>query len=278
MAKDSPLAAYLKDRRTKLDPAAFGFACTRRRTPGLRREEVAQRANVSATWYTWLEQGRGGVPSAEVLERLAEALTLTEVERDHLFVLATGRPAAPRHELLNDITPRLQRVLDCFEYSPAMVKNCAWDVVAWNKAATVIFPPYNSGEFKQRNILKHFFSNTETRHLQHDWETVARFVVAAFRADAARAGFDVTPMVQELSELSPEFKAMWSENSVQGHESCTKKMRHPQLGLLEFDYCVFAVDGRTDLSMAVYTPTNEADKEKVKSLLTAAGGKSVQLV
>src|SRR5580693_1428759 len=91
-ANESLLGTYLKDRRAKLDPAAFGFAMSRRRTPGLRREEVAQRANVSATWYTWLEQGRGGAPSADVLDRIARALMLTDVEREHIFLLALGRP------------------------------------------------------------------------------------------------------------------------------------------------------------------------------------------
>src|SRR5215468_11054552 len=90
-ANDNLLGTYLKDRRTKLDPAAFGFPPGRRRTPGLRREEVAQRASVSATWYTWLEQGRGGAPSADVLNRIARALMLTDVEREHLFLLGLGR-------------------------------------------------------------------------------------------------------------------------------------------------------------------------------------------
>ena len=87
MTKENLLGTYLKDRRTKLDPAAFGFPLGRRRTPGLRREEVAQRANLSATWYTWLEQGRGGSPSADVLDRIAYALMLTDIEREHLFLL-----------------------------------------------------------------------------------------------------------------------------------------------------------------------------------------------
>src|SRR6202167_4932060 len=94
---DNVLGIYLRDRRTKLDPVAFGFSLTRRRTPGLRREEVAQRANVSATWYTWLEQGRGGGPSAKVLNRIARALMLTDVEREHLFLLGLGRPPAVRY-------------------------------------------------------------------------------------------------------------------------------------------------------------------------------------
>src|SRR5947199_10722113 len=109
---DNALGTYLKDRRTRLDPAAFGFSLTRRRTPGLRREEVAQRANVSATWYTWLEQGRGGAPSAAVLERIARALMLTGVEREHLFLIALGRPPDGGHQAPEAGTRRLQRGLD----------------------------------------------------------------------------------------------------------------------------------------------------------------------
>src|ERR1700687_2778066 len=120
--KDNSLGTYLKDRRAKLDPAAFGFPLSRRRTPGLRREEVAQRANVSATWYTWLEQGRGGAPSADLLDRIARALMLTEVEREHLFLLALGRPPEVRYRKDEGVTPRLQRVLDVLEPSPALIR------------------------------------------------------------------------------------------------------------------------------------------------------------
>src|SRR5258708_5003931 len=122
VADNNQFGSYLKDRRAKLDPAAFGFPLTRRRTPGLRREEVAQRANVSATWYTWLEQGRGGAPSADVLDRIARALMLTDVEREHVFLLALGRPPEVRYPAAEGVTPRLQRVLDALELSPAIVK------------------------------------------------------------------------------------------------------------------------------------------------------------
>src|ERR1043166_9695435 len=121
MTDANSLGNYLKDRRAKLDPAAFGIPLTRRRTPGLRREEVAQRANVSATWYTWLEQGRGGAPSADVLNRLSRALMLTDVEREHLFLIALGRPPEIRYQAAEGVTPRLQRVLDALELSPAIV-------------------------------------------------------------------------------------------------------------------------------------------------------------
>src|SRR5262245_65694872 len=100
---DNALGTYLKDRRTRLDPAACGCSSTRRRTPGLRREEVAQRANVSATWYTWLEQGRGGAPSADVLDRIGRALMLTDVEREHLFLLGLGRPPEVRYQAVEGV-------------------------------------------------------------------------------------------------------------------------------------------------------------------------------
>jgi transcriptional regulator with XRE-family HTH domain len=135
IADENLLGGFLRDRRTKLDPAAFGIPLKRRRTPGLRREEVAQRANVSATWYTWLEQGRGGAPSADVLERIGGALMLTDVEREHLFLLGLGRPPEVRYQAAEGVTPRLQRVLDALELSPAYVKTSTWDIVAWNRAA-----------------------------------------------------------------------------------------------------------------------------------------------
>src|ERR1700734_867594 len=135
VAHENRLGTYLKDRRAKLDPVALGFTAQRRRTPGLRREEVAQRANISATWYTWLEQGRGGAPSADVLDRIAHALLLTDVEREHLFLLGLGRPPEARFQATEGISPRIQRILDTLEFVPAFIKTSTWDVIAWNRAA-----------------------------------------------------------------------------------------------------------------------------------------------
>src|SRR3982751_2093323 len=150
--QDNALGAYLKDRRTRLDPAAFGLSQTRRRTPGLRREEVAQRANISTTWYTWLEQGRGGAPSPDVLDRIARALMLTDVEREHLFLIGLGRPPEVRYQAGEGVSPRLQRVLDAFASSPALVRTATWDVVAWNRAASVVLTDYSAIPPGQRNI------------------------------------------------------------------------------------------------------------------------------
>ena len=272
IATESLLGTYLKDRRAKLDPAAFGFPAERRRTPGLRREEVAQRANISSTWYTWLEQGRGGAPSADVLDRIARALMLTDVEREHLFLLGLGRPPEVRYRKDEGVTPRLQRVLDALEPSPALIRTATWDVVAWNRAATVMLTDYGSLPPEQRNILRFIFLDPRVRAAQYDWESVARFVVGAFRVDAARAGAaaEVEPLVDELCRLSPEFKALWRDNDVRSHGEGVKHIRHPVLGPIAFEYSAFAVDGRPDLTMVVYNPATPADAEKIRSLTGSA--------
>ncbi len=270
MPDGGALGAYLRNRRTRLDPASFGVSGGRRRTSGLRREEVAQRANISATWYTWLEQGRGGSPSADVLDRIARALTLTDVEREHLFLIGLGRPPEARYRRGDDaITPRLQRLLDTLTHSPAIVRTATWDVVAWNRAAAAVLTDYGSLPPDQRNILRMIFSDARIRAAQPEWEPVARMVVAAFRIDAARAGADaeVAPLVDELRRSSPEFAAMWRDNDVQTHGDGVKRLRHPQVGPLALEYSSFAVDGRPDLSLIVYNPATPADRALVESLL-----------
>jgi transcriptional regulator with XRE-family HTH domain len=271
------LAAFLKDRRTRLDPAAFGFS-GRRRTPGLRREEVAQRASISPTWYTWLEQGRGGAPSADVLNRIASGLMLTEPEREHLFMLGLGRPPEVRYKSTDGITPRLQRLLDTLDASPAFIKTATWDVVAWNAAAAVVLTDYGKLPEGQRNLLRQIFSSPSLRAKQHDWEGLARFVVGAFRADAARAGAmsEVADLVEELSKSSPEFAAFWGENDVRLQSDGLKRIEHPEFGTIELEYSAFSVDGRPDLGMMIYNPVDPAIAAKIRQRVAerAAAAKS----
>jgi transcriptional regulator with XRE-family HTH domain len=258
----------LRNRRAKLDPAALGFPLTRRRTPGLRREEVAQRANVSATWYTWLEQGRGGSPSAEVLDRLARALMLTSFEREHLYHIALGHPPEVRYQARENISPRIQRVLDALEYSPAFVKTGTWDLVAWNRAAAAVLG-FDTLVPEQRNLLRRIFIDPATRAAQLDWQSVARFAVAAFRADTARAGAsaNVKALVDELRRQSPEFETMWRDNDVQTPVEGTKRIRHPVAGLLVLEHSAFAVDGRTDLSLVIFNPATPKDVNRIRGLI-----------
>jgi transcriptional regulator with XRE-family HTH domain len=264
------LGTYLKDRRTKLDPEALGFPMTRRRTPGLRREEVAQRANVSATWYTWLEQGRGGSPSADVLDRIARALMLTHVEREHLFFIALGHPPEVHYQAKEGISPRIQRVLDALDFSPAFVKTVTWDLVAWNRAAGAMFG-YDALAPERRNILRRFFFDPQIRTVQPDWETFARFAVAAFRVDTVRAGAsaNVQTLVDELRRSSPEFEKFWRENDVLTHGEHTKHFRHPVAGVIEVEYSGFSIDGRPDLNLVVYNPVTPKDVNKIRKLISS---------
>jgi transcriptional regulator with XRE-family HTH domain len=269
MTTVNQLGDYLKDRRAKLDPTAFGFPLMRRRTPGLRREEVAQRANVSATWYTWLEQGRGGAPSADVLNRIARAMLLTDVEREHLFLLGLGRPPEVRYHAPEGITPRLQRVLDTLDHSPAFIRTATWDVIAWNRAAASVLTDYSTLPDGQRNVLRMMFRDSRVRAAQSNWQSVARYVVASFRADVARAGAarDVQSLVDELCATSPEFAAMWRDNDVQVHGDGLKVLHHPIAGKLSMEFSGFAVDGRPDLTMVIYNPATPRDADKIRALL-----------
>jgi transcriptional regulator with XRE-family HTH domain len=266
---DNPLGEYLKDRRTRLDPAKLGLPLTRRRTPGLRREEVAARANVSATWYTWLEQGRGGAPSAEVIDQISQALMLTDAEREHLFLLALGRPPEVRYRAAGAVAPLFQRMIDAMEVSPVLVRTPTWDVVAWNRAASAVLTDYGALPLEQRNIVRQIFCNPRIRAAQPNWEGVARFVVAAFRADVARAGaaMAVERLVDDLRRRSTEFDLMWRDNDVRSFGQGTKWVRHPIAGMLRLEYSAFAVDGRPDLAMVVYNPATRADAERIRSLV-----------
>jgi transcriptional regulator with XRE-family HTH domain len=262
---DNALGTFLRDRRMRLDPASFGFPAGRRRTPGLRREEVAQRAHISPTWYTWLEQGRGGAPSADVIERIATGMMLTEPEREHLHILAFGHLPEARYREPDGVTPRLQRVLDAIPISPAIIRTATWDVIAWNRPAALLLTDYAQLPRHERNILRLMFSSSRVRAAQDDWLSVARFVVGAFRADAARAGAgaEIRQLVDELSRASPEFEAMWRDNEIAGHGDGLKRLHHPEIGPIELEFSTFAVEGRSDLNMMVYNPATAEVAERI---------------
>ncbi|HDR9871509.1 TPA: XRE family transcriptional regulator [Burkholderia cenocepacia] len=268
-APDNLLGAYLRDRREKLDPVALGLPATRRRTPGLRREEVAQRAHVSVAWYTWLEQGRGGAPSADVLDRLARALMLNEAEREHLFLIGLGHPPEVRYHAPAGVTPRLQHVLDSLDASPAIIRTATWDVAAWNDAAAATLTDYATLPPAARNILRLIFVDAGVRHAQSDWERVARFAVGGFRADVARSGATqaVQAFVDEMRATSAEFDAMWRDHDIRTHEEATKEIRHPRAGRIALEHSTFSVTGRPDLSLVIFTPATPADRARIRELV-----------
>jgi hypothetical protein len=207
-----------------------------------------------------------------VLDRIARAMLLTDIEREHLFLLGLGRPPEARYHAPEGITPRLQRVLDTLDHSPAFIRTATWDVIAWNKAAASVMTDYNSLPDGQRNVLRLMFRDSRVRAAQSDWQSVARYVVASFRADVARAGAagNVQSLVDELCATSPEFAAMWRDNDVQGHGDGLKVLHHPVAGQLSMEFSSFAVDGRPDLTMVIYNPATAADADKIRTLVKSA--------
>lgn len=270
MDEANRLGAFLKDRRQRIDPATLGLA-GRRRTAGLRREEVAQRAHISTTWYTWLEQGRGGAPSPRVLDSLAQALMLTEAEREHMFLVAIGRPPKASAMQQDGISWRLQRFLDAMPLIPATIATSTWDIIGWNRAAQLALTDYAQLPASDRNILRRMFLDPKTRAAQIDWDSVARFLVATFRAETARVGTDqrARDLVAELLEKSRDFARMWIENDVHTTGEGAKTIRHPRVGEIAFEFSSFAIDGRPDLKMMIYNPATDHDLEKIRQLCGA---------
>jgi len=255
------LGVFLRDRRARLRPVsnASSPAPSRRRTPGLRREEVAARAGVSITWYTWLEQGRGGPPSEDALERIARALELDPAGREMLFLLAQQRPPPlERSAKPTTSVPRtVQRVLDALS-APAFVKTATWDVVAWNQAM-IPFRDFAKLAPQDRNMLRTIFSDPTVKTRVVGWEERARAVLATFRMDVARMGgsAEATALVAELCERSADFRQMWSENEVRSHGMGRKKVRHPTMGEMKLEYASFPIDGAEGLSLVVFTEAEE---------------------
>ena len=159
-------------------------------------------------------------------------------------LLGLGRPPEARFQSTEGISPRIQRIIDALEFIPAFIKTSTWDIIAWNRTAAAVFG-YDLVGPEKRNILRRIFCDPAARAAQVHWDSVARFAVAAFRADVVRAGAEQTiaSLVSELCLLSPEFNAMWQENDVRGYGEGTKQMRHPTAGMLALEYSAFAVDG-----------------------------------
>lgn len=276
------LGDFLRDRRARLapEPAAQGTPATakstpsRRRTPGLRREEVAARAGVSVVWYTWLEQGRGGPPSAEALERLALALELEVDERELLFLLGQQRPPPVDRKPTAAVPASVQRVLDAMPTTPAYVKTPTWDIVAWNDAARVVLADYGAMPPADRNVLRRLFGDDAARARLTHWEADVRAALAAFRVDIARMGgsAEADALVAELHAVSADFRRLWAEHDVRSHGVWVKHLQHPVAGPLVLECAAFSVDGADGLGMIVCSPAGPEDAAAIGRLLAGRSG------
>lgn len=257
------LADFVRHCRSQLEPEAVGLPRgTRRRTPGLRREEVAQLAGIGITWYTWFEQGRDIQVSTDFLERLARALRLQPAERSHLFTLAQQRP--PPYPKTGDVqvTTAVCSMLASLP-NPAYIKTSRWDITVWNTAATVLFGDFGNLAPAERNVLRLVFLNPRFQKMMLDWESDARRVLSKFRLDYGRAngapGFET--LVNELCEGSVEFRQWWGCQDVSGYSEGLKRFRNDASGLaIAFEHTSYIVEGAPDLRLVVYTPATEADR------------------
>jgi transcriptional regulator with XRE-family HTH domain len=265
---------FLRSRRERLTPSDVGLPNGfRRRTPGLRREEVALLAGVGATWYTWLEQGRDVRPSAEVLSALADALRLDPVERRHLYILNDRPPPEPRPTGPEVVDEALLRMLESLTSQPAYVLGRRWDVLAWNRPAVLLFGDYGALEGDARNIMHIVFADKAHRRLLVDWREVAETSLAMFRADSARyAGDpDFERLIAILQRVSPEFRALWPRQDVLRSLGSHKRIKHPIAGRMTFEYTGFAVVGQADVKLVVYTPlAGDQTAEKLEALLAGS--------
>lgn len=253
------LGDFLRTRRARLAPEEVGLPKgTRRKTPGLRRAEVAQLVGVSVDWYTWLEQGRSITPSTQVLESLVQTLRLDANERTHLFLLAQQQPP-----------PAL--LLEPEIVSPAFVSGRRWDILAWNDAGCAVFGDYRRKTApRERNTIWNVFTNPLARQCIVNWEEDARQLLAQFRSMCGRYPGDpqLTELIHDLMLASPEFRAWWPDHEVRSGQEGRKALNHPQVGYLLFERLTFQVLDTPDLKVTVYTPLQEADTpRKVEQLL-----------
>jgi transcriptional regulator with XRE-family HTH domain len=239
MLNRAELATFLRSRRERLRPADVGLpSAGRRRTPGLRRQEVAQLAGISVDYYIRLEQGRGPHPSRQVLAALARALMLTADEREYLFRIADEAPP-PTAGLVREITPGIRNLLDSLRETPAYVVDAKYDILAWNALATHFIGDLSQVPETDRNMIRWVFRLPATALPWTDPETIrfTRTTIADLRASYARYPGDrgIQALVTELLGTSPQFARMWEEHEVESRRPVIKRVTHPVAGPLEFE-------------------------------------------
>jgi len=251
------LGTFLRSRRARITPDEVGLPRTgRRRTPGLRREELAFLAGISATWYTYLEQDRDVRPSAQVLSALAVALRLTDAEREHLFSLAgsSGPEAVDAGELL---VAHVAPVPLLLQPNPAYITGAGYDVLAWNPAAAELFTSLTTPagpEGVRPNLARWMFTDPASKQVLLDWEDVARDLLARLRTAAVRHRGDprFTRLVEDLHAASPQVRAWWPRYDIRSSHSGTKRLRHPRRGKLTLTHASFAVADAPEQTLVVY--------------------------
>lgn len=267
------LSVFLKAKRAKLLPESVGLAPgTRRRTPGLRREEVAQLAGVSTTWYTWLEQGRDIRMSPQVLDCIATALQLTIDERKYLHSLAleSGTGAAALEEEPPEISPPLKKILEELRYCPTIITDRRTFIVGWNEAASNVFLDFGQVPMEQRNLIRLLFTRKELQRLAVNWEHFIRGYLAIFRAYYGQYVEDgwYDAFIEEMKTVHPDFEPLWQQSEVQSAPEVLIEFRHAKAGKMLFHLTSLQVQGSSDLRCSIYTPDPDSPTEgKLRKLM-----------
>ncbi|PAW38174.1 transcriptional regulator [Bacillus toyonensis] len=274
------LSAFLKAKRAQISPESVGLSAgNRRRTPGLRREEVAQLAGVSTTWYTWLEQGRDIKVSTIVLDCISKALQLNNDETDYLYDLAfeTNLEITSPKKDQSKLSPSLIRILDELTYCPTIITDRHCHIVGWNPAAAYVFLDFEQIPNDQRNLIRLVFSRKELKALAVNWEHFVKGFLAIFRTYYGRYLDDewYSQFIKEMSHSHSEFQDLWQESQVSKAPDMIIEFRHAKAGKMLFNLTSLQVQGDMDLRCSIYTPVEETDTEnKLKRLMKRASSEN----
>lgn len=261
--KYKELSEFLKSRRAKISPEQVGLPqSSRRRTPGLRREEVALLSGISLTWYTWLEQGRPIQVSDQVIESLSRTLFLNDEEEDYLRMLTTHPTKLPKNALAT-VRPTLQHILNSMQYCPSLITDQFLNVLAWNKASLVLLGDFESMNERDRNMVWAMFTDHRFRSLYENWDKQAMGLIGRFRLIRGQHVDNewLSEFIKDLKEASQEFKSWWSLHDVMNNDDVYKILNHPELGRLEFEVCNFDMADDSGLKMIVHTPKDGTDTD-----------------
>jgi transcriptional regulator with XRE-family HTH domain len=268
------LAAFLRNRRERLQPEDVGLPPgIRRRTPGLRREEVAQLAGVGVTWYTWLEQGRPINASLSVLEAIASTLRLDDAEREHLFRLA-GLAISAETSTKPCVPEQFRRVLGSITDLPASISSSMYDVLAWNEFYARLFPGMVRADRPRRNVLWACFVAPACCNPFIDRDAELPMLVARLRAAYARHVGEPAweTFLRDLRERSPEFARMWAMHDVSSAGPSTKVFRHLGVGEIRMISTVFHPAELPETRLSVYLPVDDESRERLELLRAGLGG------
>jgi transcriptional regulator with XRE-family HTH domain len=262
------LGLFLRNRRERLVPEQVGLRPSRRRrTPGLRREEVAQLAGVGVTWYTWLEQGRDIRPSTQVLDAIARTLQFDAHEHSHLLTLAGAAAPTVAVDCLS-LCPTAQAIMDQLEPYPASVLNTRLDLLGYNRVFASFFEHIDDVPVEDRNVMWLSFTDPRWRRVIVDWDDVAGGMVAEYRAAMAQHLDEPAwkRLVDRLHDASPEFTEVWERHDVQIVESRTKRALHPVVGLLSLDYTNLWLGQRLGTRIVAHTPADDRTRQRLERL------------